>query len=410
MFHPGCIILPNLRELVCYDSPHGPLWEIIPLLSPSLQCVRLVCDEPWEPPTLSALALLSALAAKSPFMKRLVVGYANHTAISIPTSRPFPCGLWHLSAFANPGIPTSRDAIGHLANLPSLCELSLWFSDSYAGSFSTLAMPTEPFPSLRDLTLNGERFASGIEFIRNCLRSASLSSIDVCAEDKPSAGEIYRLFSALSSSLLPQSLTSIYLHHHHYISYDENGPPLEASDFEPLLPFTNLDLLQLQIASSPQNLSDNHLERMAKAWPRLVGLHLASSGFRINPSQCTLHGILLLAKQCPSLRALTIPFILSAPISWNGRPGEGIVNQCMEELDVGRSPIIDPVTVASLLSDIFPNLKLIQAWDDLDFDVPEEVQYSDKWMETIRLYHQFAKIRKEERAWAAHQGRNQQAG
>jgi hypothetical protein len=60
-------------------------------------------------------------------------------------------------------------------------------------------------------------------------------------------------------------------------------------------------------------------------------------------------------------------------ISWNGRPDGGVVNEEFEELEVGQSPITDPRAVASFLSDIFPRLTTITAWDNIDPDDPAEV-------------------------------------
>jgi hypothetical protein len=221
--------------------------------------------------------------------------------------------------------------------------------------------------------------------------SVSLNSIDVCAEDAPSAGEIHQLFSALSSRLFLPALTSVVLRH---VDSDvELGSPLEFSDFERLLQFNNLEFLRLEIASSPERISDSLLEAMSYAWPQLTSLEFQYCLFKdVLPSQCTFHGILQLAMQCPRLDLLTIIFMAFGNVNWNSGPGGGLVHQNLKYLDVGNSLIDDSETVASLLSDIFPNIQYIEVWDvvsgyDVDWD--EKVlqrRNRDRWREAYKLY------------------------
>jgi hypothetical protein len=405
LFHPGRLVLPHLRELFCHSTQLDSIWDIIAYLSPSLQKIEL--DAGYVgPDNLPPLALLSTLASKSPFVKQLyVIGYTYSTTNNPSILSTFPCGFLHLSSFICPGFPISCDAITHLANLPNICDISLYFSDSYASGLSTLVMPATMFPSLRDLTLTGTCFASGIEFIRVCLRSVSLKSVFVGAENNASPGEIHGLFSALSSRLLVQSLTSVRLifPYHESDEGDQEAPALESSDFEPLLLFTNLEKLLLETTSSAENLSDDLLDAISLAWPRLT--HLCFDFSFSQPSQCTFNGILVLAKRCPRLYSLRIPFMASTQISWNDRPRAGIANQSLKSLDVGRSLIGDPRMVASLLSAIFPNLESIDAWDDYNTAIAEDVQTHNQWKEVIVLYKRFAEIRKE-RPLATHQEHN----
>jgi hypothetical protein len=404
LFHPGHVILPNLRELHCDDFHDVPLWEVIPYLSPSLERFRLDNQSFSSPPSGSAVALLSALSAKSPLIKHLrITRYSMSTA---PAFLTFPNGLVNLSTFECPGIPISHNAIIQLAHLPNLINMSLYFPDDHASGLSKLALPATPFSSLRQFTLKGTHFVSGIKFISTCLRSASLEFIGVCALEAPSFGEIHQLFSTFALSLQLKALTGVHLYHPGY-TFGENdlGSPLENMDFEPLLQFHNLEACNVELTSVIEHLSDTLLDTISLAWPRLTCLCFDTFDFTPGPSQCTLEGILLLAKRCPNLRSLAIPFMASVPISWKGRPGEGTVNESMEELDVRRSPIVDPDMVASFLSDIFPNLVRIRSWDALDNYVAEAFQYHELWEEAIRLYKRYTKIRKEERAWAVYQGR-----
>ena len=73
----------------------------------------------------------------------------------------------------------------------------------------------------------------------------------------------------------------------------------------------------------------------------------------------------------------------------------------MLTLEVGQSPISNPRAVASFLSDIFPTLTSITAWDNFDPDNQNEVENWNKWRETAELFHHFVAIRNEERTWSA---------
>jgi hypothetical protein len=385
LFYPGRTVMPHLREFK-WDSG-GQLdlmWEIFPYLSPSIQRIEMELDSKRIEPGSPALALLSTLASKWPFIKQLhLYGEPDYRT---PIESTFPCGFLHLSSFRCPYFPISCDAIRHLAHLPNLCDASLYFSHTDASGWSTLAVPARPFPSLRELYLCGTRFRSGIEFIQTYLLSVSLNSIDIRAEDAPSAGEIHEFFSALSSRLCPQTLTSINLNQEEYMEYDI-GPALEFCDFEPLLRCNNLETLSLEIAFSPERLSDSLLEAMSFAWPQLTKLEFDSRLFNDLPSPCTFRGILHLAKRCPRLFSLSISFMAFAKISWNDRPGGGsAINQNLKHLYVGKSLIDDSGMVASLLSDIFPNIEKIWASIDYDSDDDEQCQNYDQWQVAIKQY------------------------
>jgi hypothetical protein len=143
----------------------------------------------------------------------------------------------------------------------------------------------------------------------------------------------------------------------------------------------------LEIAFSPEHISDSLLEAMSFAWPQLTKLKFQALPDALHlPSQCTFHGILHLAKRCPRLFSLTIPFMASAKIDWNGGFGGGPVNQNLKHFDVGNSRIDDSGMVASLLSDIFPNIQNIEASEDYNYEDDEECQNYDRWQEAIKQY------------------------
>jgi hypothetical protein len=390
--HPGCVVLPNWRELEawCFDTRQETLWEIIPYLSPSIQKFHLHYSTGEQ--NLPALALVNALPSRSPFITQLHIsgdpGSGENSILST-----LACRFLHITSFESRNISINDDAIRHLASLPNLHDISLWFED---GVYSIPDMPAEPFSSLQKFTLNGWSIMDGVNFFRTWLRSVSLNSITLCAYGGLSPGEPRQLFSAFSSPSLCRSLTYLCVRHSDESESIDN-PPLEHNEFEPLLQFMNLEVLYFETESSLECLSDDTLEAMSRAWPRLKALHFQSD-FGAKPSQSTLNGFLFLVQRCPNLRSIILPFTASTKVSWKGRPGGGAVSLHMELLDVRRSPIADPGMVASFLSDIFPNLKTITAWSDYAEVIDEaDFRYREQWKKAIELYGHFVKIRMEER-------------
>jgi hypothetical protein len=384
-FYPSRVALPCLREFHCFFYRLGSIWEIIPYLSPSIQKVQLFV-EMMELPTLQVLALLSTPASKMPFLEQLLVDGDSDAYPSMCIMSTLLCGsrFIHLSTVECPFTPVSLDAVGHLARLPNLHKVSFILDDD-SGDISTLAMPAQPFPSLRELDLSVPNVVYGIGFIRSCLPSVSLNSFEFFTPRLPSSGEIHQLFSALSSHLVLQSLTDVLLLLDHHRDHDV-GPTLEFRDFEPLLQFNNLQSLHITTGFSPERLSDNLLVAMSLAWPLLTSLTLYSC-LTVSPQpQCTFDGILYLAERCRSLKFLGIPFMASAQIDRSIRPGGGPVNRNLKELTVGKSPINDSRAVASLLLDVFPSLERIDVDHWYGSETDDGGQNYHRWEEVVDLY------------------------
>jgi hypothetical protein len=387
-------LLPNLRSISCSNEDREILWNISLFLSSKLQVFWM--DVSKQAPWLATLTIFSALRAKSPHVKYFTIHggrlssnrLTSHISISL-------CGFLRLRIIDCSEVALTHEAIVHLASLPTLYEADIYISN---GPIDIME-PHSPFPALRLLTLNGDNITPHIEFVKKFVRPALLQSFSICVAYPPSSAELGQMFSVLVAHSAPEHLTSIVVRHPDYIGYENDSPPLlNARDFEPLTKFTNLERISIETECSVENFDDSFLETMT--WPTLHHLTVTNCWSTSPPSQCTLRGILHLALHCPDLTSLGIAFQASAEISWNGRPGDGVVNEHLQELDVGRSPITDPRAVASFLSDIFPRLKSIVAWDNLDLDNPTEVESRERWMETFQLFESFVAIRNEERAWA----------
>ena len=311
---------------------------------------------------------------------------------------PFPYRL-HLRTVECAGVTLTCEAILHHAFLPNLCEVDIRVADDHIDIKSSAHIP---FPALRCLSLNCESMTTAIEFVKSMIHSVLLMLFMVRIEDPPSSAQLGRMFSLLSAQSSFVHLTDIHFCHPEFIDDQEDFLPLlDAQDFEPLLKFMHMESIYIETQCSITNFDDELLKAMAMSWPNLHRLCLTNGWGESFPSRCTLHGILHLGQHCPNLLFLRIGFQASAEICWNGRPGGGVVNEYMETLEVVQSPIADPRAVASFLSDVFPRLTSIDAWDNFNPNDLTEVEYQKRWQEAIQLYHVFVGIQNEERRWAA---------
>ncbi|KAJ7762498.1 hypothetical protein B0H16DRAFT_1213726, partial [Mycena metata] len=97
------------------------------------------------------------------------------------------------------------------------------------------------------------------------------------------------------------------------------------------------------------------------AWPQLQKLDLSP---RCQPAhyvpQVTLAGLIPLAQHCPDLVSLAL--VMNATVTdphSKEKPGGGITNAALTDLEVVESPLSSPGAVASFLSAIFPNLRRV---------------------------------------------------
>jgi len=81
------------------------------------------------------------------------------------------------------------------------------------------------------------------------------------------------------------------------------------------------------------------------------------------------------------------------------RPGGGIRRPKMTSLSVGDSRIGDPLAVAAFLSDIFPRLLSVDAFNHLGGrrrPIPAASDHEGRWKEVERLLPAFSKVRAQE--------------
>ena len=157
-------------------------------------------------------------------------------------------------------------------------------------------------------------------------------------------------------------------------------PPLFLITFlEPLLPFTNLEELELNFWKHIP-LRDEDLERFARAWPRLRRFilmqspaiilfdHYLANGVPSSVERPTLRGLVALARGCPQLERLCIPDLDVTTVPQPDSvpfAGHGPLNLCIQNLVGAEERQLD---VAVALDRIFPRLKLKSGIEEVPSD------------------------------------------
>lgn len=175
---------------------------------------------------------------------------------------------------------------------------------------------------------------------------------------------------------------------------------LTLRDFMPLACFKSLGRIDISINHSI-HLDDNDLRSLVSAWPHLYSLSLNdTAGWRVK-SGITQIGLIAMLDRCPDLQKLCIALNTDAFIEVPS-DREGIENTALRTLGLADSLIEARATVAvaAFLSDIFPNLTTIVAWDSVVMSRRLNAGiYAERWMHVSEQVHGMNKVRVQERKW-----------
>ncbi|KAG2071604.1 hypothetical protein BDR04DRAFT_1231037 [Suillus decipiens] len=175
---------------------------------------------------------------------------------------------------------------------------------------------------------------------------------------------------------------------------------LTLRDFIPLTCFKSLGRIDISINHSI-HLNDNDLQTLASAWPYLYSFSLNdTAGWRAR-SGITRTGLVTMLDCCPDLQKLCIALNTDAFMEVPS-DREGVENTAMRTLGLADSLIETRATmaVAAFLSDIFPNLTTIVAWDSVVMRRrPNAGLYAERWMHVSDQVRGMNQVRAQERKW-----------
>ncbi|KAG2338013.1 hypothetical protein BDR05DRAFT_1062970 [Suillus weaverae] len=350
-------LLPNLHRLEWWDDREYffPLLRI--LLGSSITKMSLGFEQ--KTPSFAKSALVASLGARCPSIRELHCEYGGDSEDSSDAICEALCGLRELFRL-HIGVFSSQTLLG-LASSSSLKSLHLYLetyninhthSDCTPTSSSKLkrVFITAPSPPVHTHCLRNIRFLS-CRSVRLYINHGLPQPYDPM--------DIPDLIISFSECF-PPTLEQIYFGFEFDVDHLTDDPSfaLSFNVFVPLLSFSRLTHLDLDwICTSA--IDDTSLKTMAQSWPQLEIFRFGSTNRWLVLPSLTFIGLVHLIHHCPHLHIIQMAFsacpvdVNSAPFS-NTNPNEKIAG-----LNVGISPIVNPVAVACQLHKLMPKLGIV---------------------------------------------------
>ncbi|OAX36655.1 hypothetical protein K503DRAFT_801857 [Rhizopogon vinicolor AM-OR11-026] len=394
-------LLPNLRQLSWTDTDRSRYVYIRLFLSPTLESLEL--DFSFQKP--HHFPFLASLPKLCPNLLRMSI--SKHSVISLsgddgPSAVRTICRLPRLTTLECGSSTISEADLLHLSQLKSLMTLSLgipsWASSSNEGlvfrSFMTAKDRADRwwFCNLRKLHLR----AYSVPIITSLMEPGcrSLQTVVFNVSEAPTTASLTECFRTLQSSQCANQCSAMrHIKVRDSLSSATLGisklPDLKIINldvFRPLFAFTKLRTLDLGVCLS-FSLGDSDLATMASSWPELEVLCLNEGrGWRTSTRPLiTVRGLESLCALCPRLYQIAIvvnALDLFPPSPHDTDQDRPVVrNQAVTHLSLGDSLVAKPDEAARALSNIFPRLKGISAWQGPLDKLPEGRHYCGLWEE-----------------------------
>ncbi|KAG1792902.1 uncharacterized protein HD556DRAFT_527105 [Suillus plorans] len=404
-------LFPNLRRLSWTDTDQSRYVYIRLFLSPTLESLELDFFF-HKPPDFPFLTLLPELC---PNLHSISI--SKHSVISLsedegPSAVQTICQLPRLTALECKSSTISETDLLRLSQLKSLTTLSLgipsWVSSDH-GSLAPRSSRTARdcaasswFCNLRDLHLRAYSIPIITSFVEPGCRP--LQSVIFDISEAPTSTSLTECFSTLYSSQCDKecstmrsievrdSLSNAILAVSQLLP---NSKIITVDVFKPLFAFTKLRVFDLGVCLS-FSLSDSDLTVMASSWPELEvfclndrrGWHPSASEPKLS---ITVRGLQSLCALCPRLYQIAIVLNALSPCpitSLSSRQAALTRNLAVTCLSLGDSRLANPQDVACALSDIFPRLRRISAWQYPLDTLPKGRYYRKLWEEVNNILQQ----------------------
>lgn len=266
----------------------------------------------------------------------------------------------------------SANTLAALGSLESLQDVYVHASHIDSGDFSEAVSQqvSQPFPSLRSLRIRAQR--SLFRAILDVLPHGTLTSLYLETEESAQGPSAWHPTFTLIAAKTANTLTDLTLDQ--ILDPEEITIELSTGDdarfalntLHPLSKLRALRRLTIDAMLLP-DFTDRDIDTMAGWWPRLEHLNLGAlpdvqehAGTWV--PKVTIEALRALAKRCPSLRTLTIPFDVSSCKVAPAGPGDKAVRQrTLERLFVGPPPAEEDISafVRSVV-ELFPCVREIE--------------------------------------------------
>ncbi|KAJ6512540.1 hypothetical protein C8R45DRAFT_960683 [Mycena sanguinolenta] len=341
-------IFPNLRSLTWIArGPNSWFSNVHLLLSPRIKTLLLGVLE-----TPAHLALLPTLPKRCPLLVSLTLTTVPHLYVNCRPRSLMVCGMMFLEQLTVESIDQS--AFEHLSRLQTLKSLTIRSTPDFVPSRA--AADARKFRNLCDLTLRQVSH----EFLTTLIEMNDVWSfvrLIAYITSIPIAAETARLYALIGHNCDSTTLRTLTINAPSPDPFHLDLIVRGIVTFDALRPLLAFKALR-DVSLAPLggfSLDDTGIEALAKAWPQISTLRLSGSRYLGPPSRVTLGGIEAIARHCPRLMYLAMPFDASVV------PSEGavITNDELQWLDVEDAVLVDPAAVAAYLIALLPKLEAI---------------------------------------------------
>ncbi|KAJ3535693.1 hypothetical protein NM688_g6940 [Phlebia brevispora] len=386
-------LLPGLQALTCVveDSMVDITFPLEALAHHGLRSLRIAYKtEVLEPPSFEAASL------KAPKLQNVQVSFAKlEGSRRIAANRSFVSmlpNLDHLTTliFLEDTLPAP--VLLHLAKLPHLQHLNA--AIRYQSTSLLPAKDDGLFPALRSIWLSGMDIL-GLTRVLDVVSSTDLEVFYLISGELPKAHVVAEWVGLIARH---RRLVQLSMNWHRSVltRRPQMLPEYIVSDtsLRPLLELPHLTKLGLR--DVPLRLSDSFVFDMAEAWPHLQELVLGIS-VRWRTTGVTLDGLKHVSARCSDLYLLAVTLDTPSVDAGTGRtkrrwllsrrrtpanlgtnlstfipdaiPDDVAEVKCksLRYLDIGNSPVQDPVALAVFITQYFPNVRHVSdLWDILN--------------------------------------------
>ncbi|KAJ7053045.1 hypothetical protein C8F01DRAFT_1375589 [Mycena amicta] len=399
---------PNLGQ---NDSNEDTFQQMLLFLGPQLHKLLIHVDAARCLSVVPALTRLSPALRSVDIRQRGMSVSLQNGGFSDPISE-FVISLKRLQSLNVPSLTWS--ALVYLSELPDFESLTL----------GTLTTPPPPsailspgFSELVELDLGSASLPVAATFLR-LLVTAPIRTFTITLEHCPTPCDALAFLTALSALRAYTTLQEFsYVIDQNDSESDQHNcsPSCRATNdlLRRLYSFASLSDVNLHIPAG-FDLDDSTIVELCRAWPGLTSLVLsmdeppsdAPGGTTFTPPM-TLNALASIATLCPDLNFLHITLdarVVPRPSPPKPRSHTGdasgtskrrarVIHNALSRLFIGFSPIAATHPVARFLSGLFPAAAVAGYHSNIEF--------ANKWEKVCAEVPRLAKIREEERAWAA---------
>ncbi|KAH7908352.1 hypothetical protein BJ138DRAFT_371077 [Hygrophoropsis aurantiaca] len=357
---PSHHLFPNLQSFV-WESQETQVSLAHLFLPPSLRCLELDFDYMMQP---GARTILLFLECQNIQLTQLCIrispsdGSPRMLAAVLQALKSRSC---QQLGILDCGL-VDESILSYLAQLPTLKDLSV----ELRASISNTIASNKGFANLQALSLDaggGGGIGAVISFLEVWSAQLSLYSIAItfsaARESQIWLPSVQQVISRISNGLCRSSLTRIEIRNGGFNLTGRVHAPLDITTLRPLLSFSKLEHLRLNVICSV-DLNDDNLTELANAWPRLKTLVLNEYNGWQRTSGISFTGLATLLRACPLLEELALSIdATQLTFASTTRSGEEIRNDKITTIGLGDSTIDNPAAVASILRGLFRALTAV---------------------------------------------------